>query len=82
MIGRHLVNWVKHWEIRALEERAVLIPVTTEYCDLFLYERSGRRPCINKGFREFKTGDAVLKKEKPLQSALCENSWTTCCREA
>jgi hypothetical protein len=68
-------------------ERAVLIPVIAEYCDLFRYDRSGMLPCTNKGFHEIKTGDAMpikktLIKCRLLSRTKCENSWTTFYREA
>ena len=45
-------------------EREVLVPVMKEYYDLSLYDRSGLLPCTTKGFHE-------IKKEKPLQRAIC-----------
>jgi hypothetical protein len=61
VINRKLEHLVK-------SEREVLGPVMLDYCDLFLFDRSGTLPCTGKGFHEIKTGDALPIKKNPYKA--------------
>jgi hypothetical protein len=42
-----------------------VMPVMTQYYDLFLYDRFGMLPCTSKGFNKIKTSEAAPIKKNP-----------------
>jgi hypothetical protein len=48
-------------------EKQVLMPVKSEYLDLFCNDEKGVLPCTTNGFHEIRTGDAMPIKKNPYR---------------